>query len=264
MLPEDLFTRHSQQADKLALDLCHFYAVSGALAYRDEACSEAKLALWKQAVTFNPAKQLMQRVVAEESYWAALIGYDMPVPKYRDPYDTFWISSIQRVRGAVLDFFRSQRLITKLPKILPGEKQIRTMLYYERFVSMNKPISSVVGNRASHEQESGTETFGDFLLSKDRTDSNDDRRDMRLRIELLTKRAGLTSKEYRIIILTFTEDEHDAKEISIILGIPEAKVKKMKSEALAKMRGAVMPMERKLETDQDREVAYTLALLGEL
>lgn len=231
MVPLELFERHCAQAEKLAVNLCHHYAVSGALSYQDEAKSEALLALWKQAEAFDPNKQTMQRQQFEQSYFAALLGIEVPPAKFKDPYDIFWFSAVMRVSGAVLDFFRSQRLIFKLKKVEDGKEPERTMLHYERFVSIS---SEAPCDPATCETIPGT--LADMLPSSDRADASDSRRDALIVARRLLQDTELAVEERRVILLSYGDEECSTREIAAIMKISQPKVKKFKLEALKKLK----------------------------
>jgi RNA polymerase sigma factor (sigma-70 family) len=283
--PIDLYTAHEQKARQVAQGLCHHYQYSGALAFQDEANSEALIALWKRCVRFDPMKQVLQRqqeanrlqAQADEILMASIFLYEPPAPVIvSDPYSTFWISSIQYVRGSVLDYFRAERIITKfvrrgtMQKLTPLQvKKLRnrivdwddeelllrlaneygidvaemadlrpTMLYQDRFIS----LSQLVSDRANgfHVQNNAdlNQTVGDWIASESKTDANDDRRHMRSLIETLRDTAGLTADERQALDLCYSEQGDTVSEVGDMLGVSRREVEKRLSRAYEKMRVA--------------------------
>lgn len=290
MSPQELFDLHVYKAYQVASKLCLFYAVSGSRNYREEAISEAKMALWRCCVEFDPNKQVMQirqqqldnKQKSEEIILACIFGYEappVPTEKNQDPYKNFWMLSLLRVRGSVIDFFRQQRLIIK--PVITGElanfdkatiKKIKnrvgvdddddialeygishraleklkpTMLYQERFLSLDRALDAACGEGESRKRDS----FNDIIASNSRTDHGDKTRDSRNLITIIKSKAQLSEIEEKVIDYLYSEDGYSASDVAAIMHITSAKVKNLAREALNKMRGVAIPT---LEISVDR------------
>jgi DNA-directed RNA polymerase specialized sigma24 family protein len=226
-----------EKAREVAKSLCFYYAVSGALAFQDEATSEAYKALWLCCQRFDPKRQVMQRrkaqIQTDEQFWAIIFEYPLPESIPFDPYANFWMCSIQRVRGGVLDFFRAQRLITKRSK-KPGEEQKPTMLHAERFLSLDRPLSSV--SNGAYNAFGGGESFCDLLPSSDRADSEDERRHHQSIIGEMKKKANLTPQERRALDLYYSELGYTKAEVSRELGVSQVRIQDLVDSAILKLR----------------------------
>lgn len=280
MSPTELFEAHSQKAEEIAEKLCYLYTVSGALAYREEAKSEARMALWKCCLRFDPRKQLMQRkkqkLKEEEQLWAAVLGYpppEIPSEESYDPYKNFWIASLRRIRGSVLDLFRSERLIVK--RGVKGEleaidkrdlaeikrrfrrgdpidaicadfaiseealEQLKpTMLYQEKFLSLDRRLGDFSSNGSS--DHGGSDSFADLLPSRDRADGNDEALHLRHQIESAKSKANLSRQESRVMELCFHEAGWSKADAAKLLGISPMRVGFALQSALAKMRAVMI------------------------
>lgn len=226
---ERLYLAYVPKADELAKRLCFHFRASGALAFEKDAQSHARIALWKCAVKFDPKKQRLQRMKIkkqqEESIQAILFGYPEPKHEPYDPYSNFWIASIRRVSGAVLDLFRAERLITK-----PQNGEVSdTMLYYERFQSLDRPLSDASNGNSR-------DSFGDMLPSKDRADKNDEISEMRYQIESIKQDAELSENEQLVIELSYSEEDLSKSEVAERMGMSGAAVTALLAKALEKMR----------------------------
>jgi len=223
--------------------LCYLYQVSGAVPYMRDAESEAIRALWRRCCAFDPKKQKMQmeslRQRSEEMLWAVVMEYSIPNFEDVDPYSRFWMNAVQYVRGAVLDFFRSERLITKRVK-KEGEEVKPTMLYAERFPSLDTLVSQVANGVHGNRDVEG-ESFSDTFPSSLRTDASDDIRERRAQIQAIESASDLTPQETQIIRLCFHENDYSPNEVAKLLGLPLGHVKLVMNTALTKMRMAATP-----------------------
>jgi len=291
--PEKLYSLHEPKARQIAQCLCHHYQYSGALAYQDEANSEAQIALWKMCRNFDPSKQRFQRQQeaaklqnqTDEILLAEIFGYDLPPPVIiSDPYSTFWISSVQRVRGAVIDYFRSERIITKFERrgsikkltahqvkklknrivdwddenhlfmlaeeygIDPGEmNDLRpTMLYADRFISLSQPISERANGFHAQNQVDAGQTIGDCLAGESRVELEDKRQSIRSMLEVLRDQSRLTVGENEVLDLIYSDLGYTEMEVGDMLGIGKREVEKRLSAALSKMRAAAGQAELQL------------------
>lgn len=282
MQPLDLYLRHEKQAEEVAVKLCYHYQFSGALPFKDDAIGEAKKALWKCAVTFDPAKQVMacrkEAQQAAEVLAAIIFGYLPPEYEERDPYANFWMASIMRVRGSVQDLFRSQKLIRKfvakgtLKKLSKQDiKDIQqrmfncedeesiaaayaievgqleelkpSMLYYEKFVSLSRPISDYAdGSYAVAGFAAVGESLGDMLPSKESTDSCEGRIANRSMIEHLKKSSQLTVEEARAVELTYSDEEPTAAEVAKKMGTTVKRIDVFIASAIEKMKCSAQTM----------------------
>ena len=93
-----------------------------------------------------------------------------------------------RVRGRVLDFFRAQRLITRLPKKSEDKPDAPryTMLYKDRFLSANNPVLRKSSN-SSRVSEGGPSPHGEIISYFDLFPSKD-RAGSRRRVEMISVR----------------------------------------------------------------------------
>ena len=141
MTPEELFEEYRDRAERIAQSLCWHYQVSGALNHQEEAKSEALLALWRACQAFDPEKQALEnkKRAAESNVLTAIFGVHIKTKKAKNPYANFWMWAITRVRGRVIDYFRSERLITRIQQGEDKDKKV-TMLYQDRFLSASYPL----------------------------------------------------------------------------------------------------------------------------
>lgn len=279
MTPQDLFDSHVSKAEEVASRLCFFYAVSGAMNYREEAISEAKMALWKCCCRFDPNKQRMQikqqgvmaQAIAEEIILSCIFDYQIPPasvsPTNTDPYKNFWISSLTRIRGSVLDYFRTERLIIK--PVVAGElamltratiKKIKnrigvdddddisreygislqaleklkpTMLHQERFLSLDRALGDACGDGDS---SGGRESFYDIIASNSRTDHGDDAQHVRYVILNIKSKAFLTIEEEKALDYFYSDAGYSRAEVAGLMQLTTAKVKNLIDEAILKLR----------------------------
>jgi RNA polymerase sigma factor (sigma-70 family) len=82
--PNLLFSKHERAAADAARLLVAHFSRSGALAYREDCIAEAKKGLWQACLRYDPNKN-----------------------------DNFWGYAKRRVRGAVYDYMRTERIIVK-------------------------------------------------------------------------------------------------------------------------------------------------------
>lgn len=281
MSPQELFDSHVQKAEEVASRLCFFYAVSGALNYREEAISEAKMALWKCCCRFDPNKQKMQikqqgkQALSEEIILSCIFDYQVPVVTTTnlDPYKNFWISSLTRVRGSVLDYFRAERLIIK--PVVTGElatlnratiKKIKnrigvdddddialeygisrqaleklkpTMLHQERFLSLDRALGDACGD---NDASGGRESFYDIIASNSRTDHGDEARHVHLVILNMKAKAALSLDEEKALDYFYSDAGYSRAEVAGIMRLTPAKVKSLLDEAILKLRSAAFPI----------------------
>lgn len=260
--------------------MCFFYAVSGALNYREEAISEAKMALWKCCCRFDPAKQRMQvkqqKIRTEEILLSCIFGYTTPAdpsPVNSDPYKNFWISSLTRIRGSVLDYFRAERLIIK--PVITGElstltratiKKIKnrigvdddddialqygisvealqrlkpTMLHQERFLSLDRSLGDASGGSDFGRE---WESFYEIIASSSKTDQGDEVQHIRFVLLHMKAKALLSSEEEAALDYFYSEAGYNRAEIAGLMKITTAKVKNLIEDAIIKMRGAAFPV----------------------
>lgn len=281
MSPQDLFDSNVSKAEEVASRLCFFYAVSGALNYRDEAISEAKMALWKCCCRFDPNKQRMQikqqKIRTEEILLSCIFGYSTPAdpsPVNSDPYKNFWISSLTRIRGSVLDYFRSERLIIK--PVITGElstltratiKKIKnrigvdddddialqygislealqrlkpTMLHQERFLSLDRSL----GGDPTSNDYSGREweSFYEVIASSSKTDQNDEAQHMRFILLHMKTKAALSPDEAAALDYFYSEAGYSRAEVAGLMKTTTGKVKNLIEDAILKLRGAAFPI----------------------
>ncbi len=236
--PQTLFDRHLAQADRVAERLCWSYRVSGALTYQEEARSEARLALWRCCLSYNPDLQAFQKKLAHVAdliiFWSPVLGIAVTEPR-KDPYASFWIWAVQRVGGRVLDFFRSQHLITRLA---PGETH--TMLYRERFVSMGTPKGQTArgSSNPSLRDEYLSQDYTDSFFSSDRADTYNELESIQLEISTIMSDAHLTQTEQQAIDLAYGDEEMEPAEIAEMMGIGTATAKLLLKTALGKLQDA--------------------------
>lgn len=289
---------YEPKAKQVALGLCFHYRYSGAFSLEDEAGSEALTALWKCCVKFDPSKQLFvrkqeefrkkewQEQNSEDILLACLLNYSPPAqPNYADPYSTFWIASIRRVRGAVLDFFRAERIITKFVQrgslknlsaqqikklknrivdwedeghlhklaeeygVAPEDMdELRpTMLYQDRFISMSQLVSERANGVYVQNQSDPGGTVGDWIASGQRADEADEAQHARVVTRELRRRANLTQQEERALDLIYSDLGHTTAEAGALMGLTRNQVEKMVTIACRKMRDAADPKTEHIE-----------------
>lgn len=203
MLPEKLFSLHSAKAERLAERLCWHYQIAGTRQWEEEAKSEALIGLWKACIKFRPRRQVMERrrEVQEisKTYWSVIAKHARePKTSQSDPYKTFWLYAVSRVRGAVIDFFRSHKLINRLPdsgeggaircercnEVMPKSGSIecldggfcrapRTMLYHERFLSASRACVLPGLSDAAEQGKHGETDYMDVFASPPVASYND-------------------------------------------------------------------------------------------
>lgn len=271
MTPTDLFFLHQQKAKDVAIKLCWYYACSGALNFQDEAQSEAQMGLWKYCQEYDPSKQRnevkKERARTDEIIQCLVFGYPPPIYPPRDPYATFWMFGILRVQGGVLDFFRKERLITKpspgpdvkgFPKsslkdikkrLSAGEpeeeiaarysisvKSVRglkpTMLYQERFVSLDRPLSDF-SNGGGY---AAGDTFGDVLPAPDTSEHRIEREHILYMVGMLKGNARLTDAEQKAISLYYDEEENSKAQVARLMHVPFTTASELIESGLQKMR----------------------------
>ena len=234
--PHQLFETHMSKADRIAERLCWHYRISGALLYQEEARSEARMALWRCCMLFDPSLQALQNKISkalEQSlFWSPIFGFKVQDSR-KDPYATFWIWSIQRINGRVLDFFRSQQLIRCLE---PGEAH--TMLYRNKFVSISNPKGSTAsGTSNSHiPSEYMSQDYTDSFFSPDRSDGYNEVESTNLELASIMERADLTPSEREAIQLAYGSDEMTAPEIAEMLGVDTNEAKSLIKKAMSKLK----------------------------
>jgi DNA-directed RNA polymerase specialized sigma24 family protein len=236
LTPLDLFEAYRDKAEKMASSLCWHYQVSGALAFQEEAKSEALMALWKECQKFDPQKQGFQRKqYSVQVFWNVLLGdQSFPLTSAKNPYANFWIYCVQKVRGRVIDFFRAQRLITKQQPNAAGIRPKKTLLYRDRFISTSTQVSELrSGDNPSFS------TLLELLPSLDRADGQDEHLDRRKRIRNIMTFAHLSDLETKVVAIYYSDSGISKKEIAQELGISQPRFTVALNSALEKMRGTV-------------------------
>jgi hypothetical protein len=238
LTPTELFNAYQEKAERMADSLCWHFSVSGALAFQEEARQEALKELWRCANTFEPGKQKLQLKISRghSDVWGLLFAGDIeatPVPQ--PSYSNFWIWSVQRVRGRVLDFFRSERLITRIAKSTDENAPKRTsMLYKDRFLSASSAV-----NPTKHKPNSDNSSYGSFLdlfPSNDVSDYRVTERDARRQVEMILEKADLEIEEVGVVKLYYSERQIDKKEIADLYGKSTTWVTLTLKSAIGKMR----------------------------
>lgn len=247
MTPQELFDKHQARAERIAEGLCWHCQISGALAFQEEAKQEALQELWRCAVNFDPDKQSLQLRVSGSNavFWNAVMGKDLSELPVKKSYSNFWIWTAMRVRGRVLDFFRAQRLITRLPKKSEDKPDAPryTMLYKDRFLSANNPVLRKSSN-SSRVSEGGPSPHGeiisyfDLFPSKDRADHADELNDQRKKIAAILESSSLTPDEKNVIALYYGDEELSRSDIAEKLGKTGVMIGVELKSALSKMRSA--------------------------
>lgn len=226
MSPIELFEVHRSKAERVAERLCWHYQISGALRLVQDAKQEACLALFKESSRFKPRRQAFarrkDRMAITAVYWSILRKQKREALPEQDPYSTFWMFAVARVQGSVIDFFRKQRIIQRLPQAEADQpvfcerctspmlvfsqecehggfcRQPRTMLYHERFLSASgSPDDDSTPCRS---------TYFDLFASRERADAADDLNHTRYQILSRAKAAGLDYQEMKVVTLMCSED----------------------------------------------------------
>lgn len=273
MTPEDLFHLYSPKAKEVVNKLVWYFACSGALQYQDEAHSEGQLALWQFCNRFDPSKQAFQikkeRAQQSELIYSLIFDYDPPEYSPSDPYANFWMLALLRVRGAVIDFFRAERLITKRSlgpelKALTKEqvRDIRnrlsrkeseekiaqdygvpisglnclrpTMFHRERFVSLDRQLSDF--SHGSKPGSFGGDSFGDVLPAPDKETVNVEQNHLASMVAVARRDAGLSKEERKVLDLYFSDDDMTKSDVARKMGLGQVKVSEILSGALKKLR----------------------------
>lgn len=235
--------------------------------------AEARKALWKCAVEFDPRKQVMQRraetLIAKEIMIAMILGMQPPKFSTVDQYANFWMISAMRVRGSVLDFFRSEKLIRKM--VVKGDlqkltkKQIKdiqqrifdgdptgdiaimfgltdeqveslrpSMLHYVRFVSLSRPMSDFYNWADQNRVSTPGESLADLIPSQ--CEDVDKQVADRSMVDYLKSEALLTDSERAIVDMVYSEDRHTISEVGSHFGMTVKSTNEILNSALAKMR----------------------------
>lgn len=270
MTPDELFTLHSPAAREIVTKLIWHYRSSGALQYQDEAHSEGQLALWQLCNRFDPGKQAFQvkkeRQRQTDLLYSIMFGYDLTPVAPIDPYQNFWMLVVLRVKGAVIDFFRAQKLILKrsLPPDLKqmSKEQLRdiknrlgrkedeqqiaanygiqaksldelkpTMFYRERFVSLDRNLSDFGGVAGSN----GGDSFADVLPAPDCSGDAEQQAHIAYLITLAMQDAELNQQETRVIDLYFYDNRSKA-DVAREVGMSQVAMTRLLDGALAKIR----------------------------
>jgi hypothetical protein len=217
----ELFQAHAQRAEEIALDMCWKYRLSGSLFYMEEAKSEALMALWLACVEFDPYGQTFTRAQG------------------KDPYGSFWMWAAQRIRGRIIDWFRSYHLIKRLQE---GEQY--SMPYHERFLSMTRSKQSAryLSYRAGGRSGIGTglsdvsNDFDECLPSKDCADGYNEIELRRLLVGTLIRYAGLSAEELRVIALAYGPDEFGDQDVAALTGYGLPLTQELRASALHKLQ----------------------------
>lgn len=273
MTPEELFTRYSPKAREIVQKLCWYYQCSGALQYQDEAHSEGQMALWQFCERFDPSKQAFQlkkeRQQQSELIYSLIFNYEEPEYEPSDPYANFWMLAVLRVKGAVIDFFRAERLITKRSlqpemKALTKE-QIRdirnrlgrkeeeqsiatrygvpvagisslkpTMFYREKFVSLDRQLSDF--SHGSKTGSFGGDSFLDVLPAPDVDGPEEERQHIAYMVGLARQDAELTRQENQVVDLCFSDADMGRSEVAKRMKIKQGRVDELLRSAIGKMR----------------------------
>lgn len=216
----------------MAENLCWHYAVSGALAYQEEAVSEALLGLWQACTRFDESKQVMQRRelrrIAEYHFWHLLFAGALPVFAADATYQNFWIWAVRRIRGSVIDLFRRERIITRLQG---KEDGYRTLLYKDKFLSCDAVLKN---------DGEGARRYVEAFASPERADKGMDELEREQSIRAMLDASGLTDLEKWLIQRRYAE-EGSISEIARESGNSGAWVCGAVKTALAKIRNVHAP-----------------------
>jgi len=222
--PEELFLVHKERAEALAERLCWHFQVAGTMSYLDEAKSTARVTLWTMAGRYDPSKQAyVGRKRSDAIFWNVFTDtqlFESPSGK-RDPYETFWLWAQQRVRGSVLDFFRSHKLIVR-----GATTEHYSIPYYDRFVS----IDSLV-DRTDYSNRPGR-----ISPFESPSEPSEDCEDTRRQIDELIKNAGLTEVEEQVVRMYYSRDGFDFADVAQRFSNTRAWAARTLKGAIAKLR----------------------------
>jgi RNA polymerase sigma factor (sigma-70 family) len=217
--PERLFLSYAQQAEDIALTECWKNRISGSMYYQEEAKSEALMALWRACVEFDPSKQTLTLNHGE------------------DPYDSFFKWATQRVRGRVVDWFRSYHLMARCGDKDGGGLKYR-LPYHKMFLSMSG--GKYWGHRwwrgMDNEGSSMNPNFDEYLPSKDRSDEYNEMESRRRLICGTMRCARLTKEEAMVVSLSYGCDELEDPEIAEVMGCDPSRVRDLRLSAIHNMR----------------------------
>lgn len=222
MTPEQLFLAHKDKAEKLAERLSWHFAAAGAQSFSDEAKGVARLTLWNKCREFDPKRQTMAKIrwrwKAESTFWGPLMGTKPSgeVQSARDPYDSFWLWAQQRVRGSVMDYFRSQKLIVR-----GATSDNFSIPYPDKYVSLEHADLEFKYSHESPERE-------DTSLLRDK-------------INGIISKSNLTNVEETVLRKYYSEDGFDLGEIAESLGRSRMFAAQALKSAISKMRDAAIP-----------------------
>ena len=273
MTPEELFYLHTAKVRLLVDKTVWHYKCSGALHYQEEAYSEAQMALWRFCHTFDPTKQLLQskKERARQTLLFYSLIFEIEEPEYEpsDPYANFWMLAVLYVRGAVIDFFRAERLIHKRPlrpemkkfnklEILRIKERLSnrespespesiaeelgvniksildlkpTLFKHERFVSLDRNLSDFAQSGSG-----GATTFLDVLPAPDHTKQDDEQSHLSYMLQLAREDADLNKKERKVVDLFFSDRELTKIEVAKKMKLPQSQVTEILNSALQKIR----------------------------
>lgn len=261
----------------MACKLCHTYRVSGAMAYQDEAISRALMALWIKCCDFDPSKQLMQRKEEEsrinELFHRFIFGMEPEPYVAKDPYSNFWMYCFTRVRGSVLDFFRSEKLIRKfvlkgILEELPREaiKKIQqrmfegedsaslaselgvpvehidllkpSMLHCFRFVSLSQMLSDSTDGSYSDTRAacSRKDTFADLVTREKENPSIDERLASISLANRIKSDAGLDPQEQEVVDIYYSDYGYSPAEAAERTKSSRKEFERLLASAVAKMK----------------------------
>jgi RNA polymerase sigma factor (sigma-70 family) len=234
--PNDLFDKYLDKADAVANGLCWYYRVSGAGLYREEAQSEARLALWKACLRFDPSKQGLEAKKSQQrdqlAFFNSLVGLPPP-PSAKNPADNFWIWASFQIRGRVIDLFRSLKLISRMK-----ENESYTMLASERFISTDFMEQSNDRGGVSKDWDNPIlSRYHEFLESDMKADDTIKMDENHRLLEGIVETANLGTMETMVVDMFYGQEMMKA-EIAEKLGVTGNAVMSSLKTAMSKLRAA--------------------------
>lgn len=187
---------------------------------------------------FQPGKQIIELRVTEgyRDVWLALMGDVIKATPVPPPsYANFWIWSVGQVRGRVIDYFRSEKLITRVPKSKNGDAPKRqSMLYKDRFLSASNPLFNLKTNSSDGNSLAGS--FLDLFPSRDFADREVVDEDRRKQVKTIMEKAELDGDEAEVVELYYSDQGLAKKDIAGMYGRSPTWVSATLKSALQKMQ----------------------------
>jgi RNA polymerase sigma factor (sigma-70 family) len=222
--PEDLFSRHLDDAVEVAKKYISKFSLVGSRSYKEDIIAEASKGLWQACTRFSPDKQVLH---SSQNFWSLLFSNELP-PDY-DPYATFWTYAKSRVHGSIRDYLRKEKITTR-----QYDESDKSLILEDRVVSIDGVMPRGF-DESSGSLAASRDRYSDYFRSSDTADKllQDDLAAERL--QEFVSSAQLSDLEAKVVMMAYRPPGMDVEEIASDMQKPPTVIRKTLKVALLRI-----------------------------